>query len=123
MASSKLSRCVDEIVTEFLDQISERYHIPKSELVDLWEGDIPPPVVQTNNYCNHQFTKGQRVGMVCQQKIGDHETKCSKHRSKKRTPASKEQTEVVGGAAVETTSDILNQFNKLTFSAEHSDSD
>jgi hypothetical protein len=87
--------------------------------LELWECDRLPVGV-SNNYCNHQFTKGQRVGMMCQQKIADHETKCGKHRSKKRAPIVKEEEE---DATQNASVDLLNRFDKLTFSAEHSDSE
>lgn len=116
MASLKLSRFVEEVVNDFLDQVAQRYHIPKTELLELWECDRAP--VGVSNYCNHQFTKGQRVGMMCQQKIADHETKCGKHRSKKRAPIVKEEEEEKIASV-----DLLSRFDKLTFSAEHSDSE
>ena len=118
--TAKIVQCLEECVAQFCERISIQFNINKDDVMELWEKESSMAssihAESALKYCNHQFTKGQRVGMICKQKISDNETKCSKHRAKKRATEEPHETTL-------TPSIILEQeFKNLNFNLEHSDS-
>lgn len=120
--TSKIAKHVETVVTQFCERVSIHFNIDKDMLMDMWENQTVVSRANVDNavkYCNHQFTKGQRVGMICKQKISDSETKCSKHRVKKKTVVA---DEVAQEESTNQSVQLEQQFNNLTFSLDHSDS-
>ena len=120
--TAKIVQCLEECVAQFCERISIQFNINKDDVMELWvkETSMASSIHAESalKYCNHQFTKGQRVGMICKQKISDNETKCSKHRAKKRATPSEEPHETTLNPSI-----VLEQeFKNLNFNLEHSDS-
>lgn len=132
--AEKFTKAVDELVKdlvkdyedkvfEFIDRVVDYYHLNELELQTLWKTPMVDAVESDEvKYCNHKFTKGKRIGMLCLQKIsGGATVKCSKHHKKsKDKPVA---AAVVEGAVCEIPSLFSKAVTLLESDTEEGDSE